>query len=87
MLPFRDVAEAAQEHVYQQPRPDLPLDRVLAVADEATENAAVAGVRLRRLQLDVPFPSHDAEHAAHRKRTEEHEVGVRPVRDKYVLAL
>ena len=173
VLPSRDVAEVAQEHVHQEPRPDLPLDRVLVVADEvadlagllelleerldppprpvqlrdrpsaplhvvreeghlehlavvlhlrcdAAEDAAVAGVRLRRprhgrlhdlvlqdahprlgplpglglldrtrrddLQLDVPLPPHDVEHAAHCKRTQELEVGVRPVRDEDVPA-
>ncbi len=34
MLPLREMADVPQEQVGDEARPDLPLDRVLVVADE-----------------------------------------------------
>lgn len=46
-LPLREELEESQQEMDQEPRPDLPLDRVLVVPDEVVELA-----RLRELLVD-----------------------------------
>lgn len=52
VLPLRKVADVTQEEVRYEPRPDLPLDRVLAVADEVVDLARL--LELLEERLDPP---------------------------------
>ena len=52
MLPLRGVPDVAQQQVGDEAGPDLPLDRVLAVADEVVDLAGL--LQLPEERLDVP---------------------------------